>query len=611
MALAPVPSPAPAPGAIPPQNLEAEESVLGAMMISPLAIAAVSEIVDASDFYRESHAKIYRAALALYSKNEPVDAITLTNELEQRGELEEVGGRVRLHELSLIVPASANAGHYAAIVRETATLRGLIRAGGEIAQLGWNREGDPTELVTRAERVVSEITERRARAGQLEAQTWAEFERDATEHIPLLIDELWPEGGLGFVAAPPKKGKTWVGLDLAVSVATGTPFLGRFDVDEPAPVVYAALEGHKAAIRGRIGCLTRGHGANPSMGATDLQNLHLLYKPPGINLVDPAWIRQVHDLTTRLSAKLIVVDVLRGAAVLKENSNDEFRDLVRALQPITTSGCAIALLHHFGKLTEISRDRSPGERMSGAGAMYGAFDVGVFITGSDEGGRALRVEFETRDLPAPDLASVYLEGDPTGPNGGFIFTDKAWWIERDNAPDRDDVKAPAEEIAEYVRANGDDVERRIVEAYFEINPDTLTKRLPALRRLGVELIVGRGRGAKSRLVAAPLEVEDTQLDLLEESSGFSSGPVSPGPEENRGRNKEPHEQAKTGLSSGSTGKVRPDGPEETESADLQGDFSSVSSGPLRGQSPLTADAAPAPVDTPAEETADDIDWGTH
>src|SRR5262249_57980442 len=81
------------PGAARPQNLEAEESVLGAMMISPGAIAAVSEILDASDFYRESHARIYRAALQLYGKNEPVDAITLTNELEQRGELETIGGR--------------------------------------------------------------------------------------------------------------------------------------------------------------------------------------------------------------------------------------------------------------------------------------------------------------------------------------------------------------------------------------------------------------------------------------------------------------------------------------------------------------------------------------
>ena len=87
---------------VPPQNLEAEESVLGAMMLSPGAIGAVSEIVDAGDFYRESHAKIYRAALALYAKGEPVDAITLTDQLEERGELEDVGGRVRLHELAAL-----------------------------------------------------------------------------------------------------------------------------------------------------------------------------------------------------------------------------------------------------------------------------------------------------------------------------------------------------------------------------------------------------------------------------------------------------------------------------------------------------------------------------
>src|SRR3954464_12506870 len=108
MTLAPVPTPASVPGAVPPQNLEAEESVLGAMMLSPNAIAAVTEILDASDFYRESHAKIYRAALQLYGKNEPVDAITLTNELEQRGELEDVGGRVRLHELAPPRPAGTH-----------------------------------------------------------------------------------------------------------------------------------------------------------------------------------------------------------------------------------------------------------------------------------------------------------------------------------------------------------------------------------------------------------------------------------------------------------------------------------------------------------------------
>src|ERR1700704_6220503 len=134
---------------VPPQNLEAEESVLGAMMISPGAIGAVSEILDASDFYRESHAKVYRAALALYAKGEPVDAITLTDILEERSELEDVGGRVRLHELAALVPATANASHYARIVRETATLRGLIRAGGGISRLRGESPGEAGDVVDR------------------------------------------------------------------------------------------------------------------------------------------------------------------------------------------------------------------------------------------------------------------------------------------------------------------------------------------------------------------------------------------------------------------------------------------------------------------------------
>jgi replicative DNA helicase len=140
-----------------PQNLEAEEHVLGAMMLSPLAIVAVSAIVNAADFFRDSHGRIYRAALELWGAGTPVDAITLTQELEQRGELDQVGGRVRLHELSLIVPASANAAHYAQIVRDNSLLRGLIRAGGEIAQLGWDREGEPADLMARAEELMDQL----------------------------------------------------------------------------------------------------------------------------------------------------------------------------------------------------------------------------------------------------------------------------------------------------------------------------------------------------------------------------------------------------------------------------------------------------------------------
>ena len=148
---------------VPPQNLEAEEAVLGAMLLSETAIGAVTEILDAGDFYRGSHGTIYRTCLALWAKGEPVDAITLANELEERGELEQIGGASRVAELAALVSATANVEHYARIVKETATLRGLIRVGQEITRLGQARIGETTELVDRAEQIVFDLSRERVR----------------------------------------------------------------------------------------------------------------------------------------------------------------------------------------------------------------------------------------------------------------------------------------------------------------------------------------------------------------------------------------------------------------------------------------------------------------
>src|ERR687891_2996200 len=219
----------------PPQNLEAEESVLGAMMLSPGAIGAVSEILDAGDFYRESHAKIYRAALSLYGKGEPVDAITLVDELDERSELEDVGGKVRVHELAALVPATANAGHYARIVREAATLRGLIHAGAEIARLGWERPGDATELVDQAEQIVFDLSQQRAKGEftHIEELLKESFERitalyesgaDVTG-VPSGFRDLdritsgFQEGNLIIVAARPSMGKSGLSLCIAANLA--------------------------------------------------------------------------------------------------------------------------------------------------------------------------------------------------------------------------------------------------------------------------------------------------------------------------------------------------------------------------------------------------------
>jgi len=245
---------------VPPQNLDAEESVLGAMMLSPGAIGAVSEVLDAGDFYRESHAKIYRAALALYARGEPVDAITLVDELEERGDLEDVGGRGRVHELAALVPATANAGHYARIVREMATLRGLIRAGGEVARLGWERPGDARELVDQAEQIVFELSQSRVSTefSHIEALLKESFERitalyESGEDITGVpsgfrdIDRLtsgFQPGNLIIVAARPSMGKSALALCVAANLG----------VRSQIPVALFTLEMSKSEVTQRLMC---------------------------------------------------------------------------------------------------------------------------------------------------------------------------------------------------------------------------------------------------------------------------------------------------------------------------------------------------------------------
>src|SRR5215470_4985813 len=136
---------------LPPQSLEAEESVLGGILLDNTAIDRVLEFVRPDDFYREAHRRIFRAMLALAERNEPADLVTLAETLRQRGELQDVGGAAYLAELAERVPTAANVVHYAKIVREKAILRRLISTATEIVTRGYEASHDAKDLLDRAE----------------------------------------------------------------------------------------------------------------------------------------------------------------------------------------------------------------------------------------------------------------------------------------------------------------------------------------------------------------------------------------------------------------------------------------------------------------------------
>ncbi|CAM2960299.1 primary replicative DNA helicase [Williamsia muralis] len=150
-------------GRQPPQDMAAEQSVLGGMMLSKDAIADVLEKLRPGDFYRPAHQAVYDAILDLYGKGEPADAVTVAGQLDRAGELRRIGGAPYLHTLISTVPTAANAGFYAEIVAEKAILRRLVEAGTRIVQYGYaGADGqDVAEVVDRAQAEVYEVTERR------------------------------------------------------------------------------------------------------------------------------------------------------------------------------------------------------------------------------------------------------------------------------------------------------------------------------------------------------------------------------------------------------------------------------------------------------------------
>ncbi|MDQ4029450.1 MAG: replicative DNA helicase [Actinomycetota bacterium] len=367
---------------VPPQNLEAEESVLGAMMLSPGAIGAVSEILDASDFYRESHAKIYRAALALYGKGEPVDAITLLDELEERGELDDVGGRTRVHELAGLVPATANSAHYARIVKEMATLRGLIEAGSEVARLGWERPGETTDLVDRAEQIIFELAQQRVTGdfSHIETLLKESFERITALYeagaeitgVPSGFRDLdritsgFQPGNLIIIAARPSMGKSALGLCMAANLA----------VRHELPTALFTLEMSKAEVTQRLLCaeakvesqrLRSGRLAQDDWPRLVAAGDKLMKAPIYVDDTGSITMMELRSKARRLKARepglaLVIVDYLQlmTSGTSAENRVQEVSQISRQLKVLARDlDIPILAMSQLSRAVEQRHDKRP------------------------------------------------------------------------------------------------------------------------------------------------------------------------------------------------------------------------------------------------------------
>jgi replicative DNA helicase len=369
---------------VPPQNLDAEESVLGAMLLAPRAIADVSEVLEPTgrEFYRESHSRIYRSALSLYATGEPVDAITVADDLAERGELDEIGGKERIHELASLVPAAANARHYALIVRETAILRGLIRSGGEISRLGWERPGDATELVDRAEQIVFDLAQQRAAA---EFAHIEELLKESFERITLLyesgsdlsgvpsgfrdLDRItsgFQPGNLVVVAARPSMGKSALALCMAANVA----------VRHELPVALFTLEMSKAEVTQRLMCseakVESQRLRTGKLAADDWPRLtaacdKLAKAPIYVDDTGAITMMEIRSKARRLKSKhpdlgLILVDYLQlmTSGMTAENRVQEVSQISRSLKVLARDlDVPIIAMSQLSRAVEQRHDKRP------------------------------------------------------------------------------------------------------------------------------------------------------------------------------------------------------------------------------------------------------------
>ena len=418
---------------IPPQNLEAEMALIGSILVDREIMGIVGEIVRPEDFYAHVHESVYGALTHLYDRGEPLDKITVAEELRRRGDLEKAGGLSYLSSLMDTVQTAASAAYYAKIVREKAVLRGLIHAGTRITQLGYENEEDVEGALDQSEQMVYEIGMR---------QTHGEFTpvsrllKPAFEHIDKLfhsrgdrtgltagfrdIDEMttgFQPGNFIILAARPGMGKTSFALNMAVAAAR----------EETDPVAFFSLEMSNDELVQRLIC-AEAHISMHDMRRGNIKPHHwekisdamgVLNELP-IYLDDSGGlsVTEIRSRCRRLKSSsglsAVFVDYLQllrpGVLSKGANRNEELSDICRTLKMTAKDlGVPIIGLAQLNRGVEARTDKRPMlSDLRDSGSLEQEADMVAFL---------YREGYYHSDVAEPDLTEFIVAKHRNGPTG--------------------------------------------------------------------------------------------------------------------------------------------------------------------------------------------------
>lgn len=416
---------------IPPHNLEAEQAVLGSILIENDSFEKCWGIVTESDFYRDAHRKVFSAVTELRETKEPVDLLTLTEKLRKRSQLEEVGGFPYLASLAEMVPTAANVRYHAKIIREKSILRSLIHNATEIVSECYEDTEDIEELLDRAEKRIFEISERKISPGFIHLN---QIIKDSFETIDKFIQRkrlvtgvptgyvdfdvktagLQP-GDLIIVAGRPSMGKTSFCLNIAEHVGT----------KERLPVALFSLEMSKEQLSLRLLCSQARINSNKvRTGFLEKEELPKLTRAAGILseaaiYIDDSAALSTLDIRTRsrrLQAEhglsLLIIDYLqliRGKGRI-ENRQQEISEITRSLKSLAKElNVPVVAISQLSRAVEQRSDRRPQlSDLRESGAIEQDADLVAFL---------YRDEVYNEESPERGIAEIIIGKQRNGPIG--------------------------------------------------------------------------------------------------------------------------------------------------------------------------------------------------